>query len=142
MMPREFEYPSTPESVGLMLDDLTAVLRTEEVESGLIRRMLLAVSEAFTNALIHGNRLNSAKQIKIRVRVNETDIVADITDTGKGGLDRIRKRKPATPDSESGRGIDLIHHFASSTDFSEGSNGGLQVTLTFLRTNKNTLSNS
>ncbi len=142
MTAQEFTYPSTPESVGEMLDDLTAILNVEGVESGLIRRMLLSVSEAFTNALIHGNRLNSGKLIKVRLGVNEDDVVADITDTGKGGLDRIRKRKPATPQSESGRGIDLIKHFASSTKFTEGLDGGLQVTLTFLRTNKKTLTNS
>lgn len=141
MTNREFRYPSTPESVGKMLDDVTAVLNTEEVDSRLIRRALLAVSEAFTNALIHGNKLQGHRLIKIRLAVNETDVVADISDTGKGGLESIRNKRPATPDSESGRGIDLIKHFASSTEFTEGPDGGLQVTLRFLRTNKNTLSN-
>ena len=141
MTPQEFRYPSVPESVGLMLDDLTAALNAENVEPGLVRQMLLAVSEAFTNALVHGNQLQPHKPIKIRLEVNETVIVADISDTGKGGLARIRSKKPATLQSESGRGIDLIRHFASSTRFTEGADGGLQVTLTFLRTNKNTVSN-
>ena len=142
MSKREFKYPSTPESVGVMLDDVTAFLGAAEVAPGLTRRMLLAVSEAFTNAMVHGNRLRSHELIKIRLEVNETDIVADIVDTGKGGLDRIKNKKPATPDSESGRGIDLIRHFASSAHFSEGSEGGLRVTMTFSRENKETLSNT
>jgi len=141
MTSQEFTYPSTPRSVDTMLDDLTAVLNREAVERGLIRRMLLAVSEAFTNALIHGNGLDPHKLIKVRLAVNETDVVADISDTGKGGLNDIENKKPATPESESGRGIDLIKHFASSTSFTEGTDGGLQVTLTFLRSNKHTLSN-
>ena len=141
MICREFEYPSTPESVGAMLDEITAVLDAAEVDRSLTRRMLLAVSEAFTNAMVHGNGLQPQVPIKIRLAVNETDIVADILDTGKGGLDRIKNKKPATPESESGRGIDLIRHFAASTSFAESSDGGLKVTLTFLRANNNTLSN-
>lgn len=138
---REYKYPSTPESVGVMLDDLTAVLSAAQVDQGLIRRMLLAVSEAFTNALIHGNNLQPHKLISVRLVVNETQVVADISDTGKGGLQRIENKGPVTPESESGRGIDLIRHFASSTNFRETTAGGLQVTLTFMRLNKNTFSN-
>jgi len=141
MRPREFKYPSTPESVGLMLDEMSAVLNAANVDPGLVRRMLLAVSEAFTNAMVHGNRLKSQELIKIRLAVTETDVVADILDSGKGGLHRIQSKKPANSESEGGRGIDLIRHFASSTRFSEGSNGGLRVTLTFLREKYNTISN-
>jgi serine/threonine-protein kinase RsbW len=141
MTTHDFTYASTPESVGVMLDDVTAVLNAERIDQGLIRRLLLAVSEVFTNALVHGNKLQAHKPIKVRLAVNQTEVVADISDTGKGGLQKIENKKPATPESESGRGIDLIRHFASSTNFREAADGGLQVTLTFKRTNKNSFSN-
>jgi anti-sigma regulatory factor (Ser/Thr protein kinase) len=141
MTEREFKYPSTPESVGLMLDDVTSVLKQERVGHQLMRRALLAISEAFTNALVHGNQLQAHRLVRIRLAVNETDIAADISDNGKGGLRRIRDKRPATPEAEGGRGIDLIRHFASSTEFTEAPDGGLRVILKFSRMKESTLSN-
>ena len=126
-------YTSIAESEDLMLDDLEQVLNDNEVETPTAQRIMLAISEAFTNALIHGNGRDADKAIKISLRVDENEVVADITDEGKGGLIRVLQRKPAEPLSECGRGIDLMRHFATFAEFGETETGGLNVRLMFAR---------
>lgn len=90
-------------------------------------------SEAFTNALVHGNDSNPSKQVTIRLAVNENHLSADIIDEGAGGLARLRSRRPRGLLAEGGRGIDLIERFVDSVEYAEEPHGGLRVSLTMAR---------
>lgn len=131
-----FTYPSETRSEEQMLDDLGSVLESAGVSQNLQRGFLLAVCEAFTNALLHGNKSVPDRKILVELEVNELAIIADITDEGKGGLERIRHRKHRGLLAEGGRGIGLIEHFADSVNFVETETGGLRVTITVSRTEK------
>ncbi len=126
-------YRSAPESEAAMLDALETLIRREGIEKALAFGFMLAVSEAFTNALLHGNAMDPDKQITIRVKVTEMDLVADIIDEGQRGLEAVRDRRPVDELSENGRGIGLIHHYAHQVEFSETETGGLKVSLSFDR---------
>ena len=56
-----------------------------------------------------------------------------IVDQGMGGLKRIESRRPSRELDEGGRGVDLIRHYADSCQFKETDDGGLQVTICFLK---------
>ncbi len=129
----EKRYPSEVEAADAMLDDLLAVMSAGGVEESVVQRVSVAVSEAFTNAVVHGNKLHPERQVLLRVSVNETSIVADIDDQGQDGLARIRGKTPAGALAESGRGVDLIRHLATRADFAERADGGLHVHLEFER---------
>ena len=126
-------YDSTLAASERFLDDLEGLLRRYRVGSELGRRLSLVLSEAFNNALLHGNRQDPSKTITFRLRVNDSEITADIVDQGKGGVESIRARGTAGPLAESGRGIDLITHLATSSGFAEAPDGGLKVTVSFSR---------
>lgn len=130
---RTFQYQSNPESSEQMLDDLNDLLDIREISPQEKYSFLLAISEAFTNAIIHGNRCNPEKSVKLTVSVNENELSADIEDEGQGGLKKINKRQPSEPFDESGRGIDLIEHYATAVGYSESSAGGLKVSIKVLR---------
>ena len=134
----EYNYPSLIESEEKMLDDVIEFLAVHEIDRDLQDRFLLAVSEAFTNALIHGNKYNPRKLIKVTLTVNEDFINADIADEGRGGVESIKGRRPSSSFSEGGRGVDLIEHCAHDVKFSETENGGLRVSLRFDRFKKKT----
>lgn len=131
-----FSYSSVPESEQRMLDDLDRVVKETGIDGRTALRFKLAVSEAFTNALAHGNRYDSGKTIKIALQVNETGIFADISDEGEGGLWLVSNRPSPGPLAESGRGIDLIEHYTESARFWENERGGLVVSVTFVRGKK------
>jgi serine/threonine-protein kinase RsbW len=127
----EFTYPSTPASEGKMFDEVTTILQANGMPEDLQNGFMLAVSEAFTNALVHGNKRNPHKAIKLALNINEGLLTADITDEGQGGLAKIKRRQSPTLLSESGRGVDLMRHYASAVRFTETEGGGLKVSLRF-----------
>lgn len=122
-------YPSVSESEDRMLNDLDQILAENGVKPRTAQSFRLAVSEAFTNALVHGNKKDSSKTIKINLKLNEHEVTADIIDEGHDGLGRVYNRNPIGLLDETGRGIDLIRHFATVADFREDERGGLIVTI-------------
>ena len=133
----EFAYSSTVASEEKMLDDLAAVLQANSTPEDLRNRFMLAVSEAFINALVHGNERNPRKTIKLLISVNDWLLTADIIDEGQAGLARIERRRSASVLSEAGRGVDLMRHCASAVRFTETESGGLKVSLRFDQTKEN-----
>lgn len=128
-----YRYPTRLESEERMLDDFEAALKECGVPLAECRGFLLAVSEAFNNAMVHGNQSDPSKQVVVGLDVKETSICADILDEGQGGLDKLRARKPRGLLAEGGRGVDLIGHFADSVEYSLHDSGGLRVTITIAR---------
>lgn len=75
-----------------------------------INGLLLAVTEATTNAIIHGNKNNSLKLVKIFVNVEDHTLVIKIKDEGKG-FDPSIVPDPTDPENllkDSGRGLYLM----------------------------------
>ncbi|MDF1543614.1 MAG: ATP-binding protein [bacterium] len=133
MKKRCFTYQSDPNLEERFMDDIVGLLDEHDVEESLKRRVCLTVSEAFTNALRHGNNSDPTRKITICLSINRNQISADITDQGTNGLRSIMKKSAPGPLSESGRGVDLMYHYAARTRFEETSQGGLRVILEFDR---------
>jgi serine/threonine-protein kinase RsbW len=75
-----------------------------------INGLLLAVTEATTNAIIHGNKNNKLKMVRIAVYVEGNDITVKIKDEGKG-FDPSIVPDPTDPENllkDSGRGLYLM----------------------------------
>jgi serine/threonine-protein kinase RsbW len=137
----ELTYPSEISSEERMLSTIQGLLEHHEVEAPVLRRFMLAISEAFNNALVHGNDCDPSKHINIVLIINDDDLHADITDQGHGGLEQIDQRLPAKPLDEGGRGVDLIRHCASEATFTRTDGGALKVSIRVLREKNGELSN-
>ncbi len=129
-------YSSTLDAPNRMLDEAIELMEQHGVPQKLLWKVTVAISEAFTNALVHGNGCNPEKLIHLELEVNECEIRADITDQGNGGLAQIRAHRPVGPSAERGRGIGLMRLLAVSTEFSECADGGLRVSLSFEKEKK------
>ena len=116
-----------------MLERLQAVLEDNLVSPSDRRKFMLAVSEAFSNALIHGNELNPEKKIRVQLRINEYALSADIIDQGQEGLKKIQSPRETDLLSDGGRGLRLLMHCADNVTFEEMENGGLKVTVQLAR---------
>jgi anti-sigma regulatory factor (Ser/Thr protein kinase) len=123
------EYPTIGESEDRMLDDLAVYLDQFNLDTAIQHSLMLCISEAFTNALRHGNKWDESKQIVLNVEVNDESISADITDQGSGGLAAIGRRLLPEILAESGRGIDFIYRYCPNAELREVEGGGLQVKL-------------
>lgn len=127
----QFEYTSVTESEGRMMDDLMRIVDQHRLPPDVAQPVMLAVSEAFTNALTHGNRYDAGKVIRVELSVNERRLTADIIDEGHGGLSRVAAHRPPGPLAESGRGISLIRHYSDRVELTETPTGGLHVHIEF-----------
>jgi len=87
--------------------------------------MLIAVSEAVNNAIIHGNKCSNEKKVLVEIEVKGNKIFIEVHDEGEGfNPDLIDDpRKPENLLKANGRGVFLIKELASSYEFIKSSNG-------------------
>ncbi|MFQ5494956.1 MAG: ATP-binding protein [Phycisphaerae bacterium] len=79
----------------------------------------LALEEALTNAVKHGNQCDRAKKITVRYSVSREQLVVSVRDEGEGFLAGDIP-DPTTPDRlplPSGRGIMLIRAYMDDVQF-------------------------
>ena len=82
----------------------------------------LALEEALTNAVKHGNKLDPDKSVSIRVETFPESVQIEVEDEG-AGFDHGKVPLPTDDDNiwkTSGRGVFLIRHFMDKAEYSEG----------------------
>jgi serine/threonine-protein kinase RsbW len=130
----KFKYCSSPGSEDTMYYDIKKLLMNNNIHPRLSFHIILALSEAFSNALIHGNKLNPNRMILINVAINNDEITADIIDEGRGDPTRDEDQGNFNLWRENGRGLMLMETLASSISYCRNADtGGLQVSMKFDR---------
>ena len=79
----------------------------------------LVLSEAVTNAVVHGNEEDESKKVDVTVTVTDKAITADVIDEGEG-FDPDEKKDPLKEENlldTSGRGVFLIREFADHVEY-------------------------
>jgi len=72
--------------------------------------LLLAVTEATTNAIIHANKCDASKTVSIRAHIEDSKLIVNVKDEGKG-FDPSTIPDPTKPENllkDSGRGVYLM----------------------------------
>jgi serine/threonine-protein kinase RsbW len=88
----------------------------------------LAVHEAMTNAVRHGNRCDPSKHVQVSFLVTLTEVLVEVVDQGRG-FDPNHVPDPFTDENlgrPSGRGLFLMRAYTSWVTFNQDGN---QVTL-------------
>jgi serine/threonine-protein kinase RsbW len=131
------EIVSQPQSINIIekvIDDLKNEYDIHEDSYG---NILVAVTEAVNNAIVHGNGLDPQKQVKVSYEVDGDRIMFTIADQGKG-FDYYNLPDPTAPENlekPTGRGVFLMKHLADQVIFSE--NG--KVVELYFKTHNDTL---
>jgi len=115
----EVSLPSTPaciNDVEGLIDSACAELALNEDMYG---NVLIAVTEAVNNAIIHGNKLNASLSVHVGVYNNEEWVCFSIKDEGDG-FDPNTIPDPTAEENllkENGRGIFLMRNLADEVSF-------------------------
>src|SRR5436853_1814693 len=91
----------------------------------------MAVREAVTNAVVHGNQEDEAKTIEVIFNCLEHELEIDVKDQGKG-FDPTSVPNPTDAENilkTSGRGIFLMRSFVDDVQWSPRPEGGMTVHL-------------
>jgi serine/threonine-protein kinase RsbW len=118
---RDVSIPSTYGAgkpvIERLLDDLQRAHWCEQDIFG----VHLAVEEAMVNAILHGNRLDQSKQVRIAYRLAPDRLWIEISDEGNG-FDPDSVPDPTRPENlphSTGRGVLLMRNFMSKVEFSD-----------------------
>jgi serine/threonine-protein kinase RsbW len=110
---------SASREVRPLLERMAAWMEAEDYPHSDCAGMRLALEEAVVNALRHGHRYDSAKQVRVRFRVDTLEALAEVEDEGPG-FDPESVPDPTAAenlDRPSGRGLLLMRHFTSWVRF-------------------------
>ena len=92
--------------------------------------ILIAVTEAVNNAIIHGNKNEDTKTVKVDVSKNNSSLIFSVADQGDG-FDFENLPDPTAPENlekPDGRGIFLMKNLSDGVDFDSN---GSKVSITF-----------
>jgi anti-anti-sigma factor len=82
----------------------------------------LLLREAVTNAVMHGCRADSSKQVRCWVRINRRRLLIAVDDDGAGFDWRARRGKSADLSDCCGRGIEILRKYASRVRYNTRGN--------------------
>lgn len=117
--------------VELLIDTVCEDLELNEDHYG---NILIAVTEAVNNAIVHGNRNEEKKKVKVAVEKEENKVVFVVQDEGEG-FDFDNLPDPTAPENlekPDGRGIFLMKNLSDEVGFDLN---GSKVSITFVSEN-------
>lgn len=110
-----------PAAVERVLDAVKPV----GLPTGRRHDLAVAVSEALSNAAMHGNRLDPGAPVEVAVEVDpQTRVVVDVKDSGRG-FDSTRLSDPTAPErllAPAGRGVYLMHALVDEVQYNKKGN--------------------
>jgi serine/threonine-protein kinase RsbW len=120
---RRLEMRSERRVIPATVERILAAVRPVGLPSDRLNDLAVAVSEALSNAAIHGNRLDPAKKVLITVTVVPRDrAVIEVKDEGNG-FDVARLSDPTDPAqilATSGRGVFLMRQLVDRVEYGDG----------------------
>ncbi|NMB80340.1 MAG: ATP-binding protein [Ignavibacteria bacterium] len=119
------EISSNPEFLPDLEEFILDVAKETGLDNDQINSLSLSFSEAVSNSIVHGNKGDSNKKIRIKVEINSDKIIITIKDEGKG-FNPEAIPDPTKPENilkDSGRGIHIMKSFLNDLKYNFTPNG-------------------
>ena len=118
---QEMRFPSTPDNLSIverLIDDLRDVGSFNDKCYG---DVLIAMTEAVNNAIVHGNRMHPEKEVVVEYETQEKNLYFRVTDAG-AGFDFENVPDPTADENlekPNGRGVFLMRQLSDECTFSD-----------------------
>lgn len=119
------EIESNPDLLPELDDFILNIAKEAGLDSDQTNSLSLSFSEAASNSILHGNKCDPNKKIKIKVEINSSNLIITIKDEGKG-FDIESVPDPTKPENilkDSGRGIHIMKSYLSDLRYNFSSDG-------------------
>lgn len=126
----QIQIPSLAENIRIVESFIDNAKERFSLNDDIYGNIMIAVTESVNNAIIHGNKGESDKNVSLMLKVDESILKFTIKDEGRG-FDYNSLPDPTSPenlDKPGGRGIFLMRHLCDEVQFTDE---GRQVILSF-----------
>ncbi len=120
-MIKVLNFPSLMKNISYAENLVDEVSEKFDLSSEIYGNILVSLVEAVSNAVVHGNKLDPNKIVKIECEINDNAIFFSITDEGLG-FDFNNIPDPTLSENlekTDGRGIFLMKHLSDEVVFRE-----------------------
>jgi serine/threonine-protein kinase RsbW len=117
-------WPAAPEHVGSARRVVTAAARRAGADDPVLDAVRLAVSEAVSNAILHGYRDAGSGAFTVAVELEDDELRVTVRDEGCG-------MQPRADSPGAGLGLPLIANLAETFSVTAPPGGGTEVCMTF-----------
>jgi serine/threonine-protein kinase RsbW len=124
-------YPSRLDVLADAVESVEALVAQAEVSRDDAENVAICASELINNAMVHGNQLDPAKEVKIRLEIADNWVRVNVSDDGTG-FDPQQVPSPVEAgnlERESGRGIFICSQLMDSVEFQRTESGGMECSL-------------
>ena len=117
---KTIQFPSVIENINIvekLVDDVCAEFQVKEDYYG---ELLIAMTEAVNNAIVHGNKLDPSKQVKVTFDLAGDKLLRFTVEDEGPGFDFNNLPDPTAPENiekPHGRGVFLMRHLADKCEF-------------------------
>ena len=118
---REIELLSNPEEIVVVEKFADDIRQELSLNDDVFGNMLVALTEGVNNAIVHGNKADISKKVRIQLQRDEHALTFTITDEGEG-FDFNSLPDPTAPENlekPTGRGVFLMDHLSDLLVFSD-----------------------
>jgi serine/threonine-protein kinase RsbW len=123
----KIQIPSISENIRIVESFIDNIKEKFNVDDDLYGNIMVAVTESVNNAIKHGNKCDSSKNVILTADCDENALTITVEDQGKG-FDYINLPDPTAPENlekVGGRGVFLMKHLCDEVKFVE--NGRIVV---------------
>lgn len=117
--PIMLKLSSHPSNVALVESFVQKIARQYHIGPDLHGNILISLTEAVTNAIIHGNKKDAEKTVEIKLNKTGNKIAIRVSDEGKG-FDYRNLPDPTRPENITkigGRGVFLMQQLSDRVSF-------------------------
>ncbi len=111
---------SNPQSIAQIEPYVNYVMQQHDICQSVYGNILIALTEAVTNAIVHGNKEDGSKVVTVNIKgCEDKKVVFQVIDQGTG-FDHDSLPDPTAPENLlklGGRGVFLIKQLADSVTF-------------------------
>lgn len=115
----EVRFASLTENIAIVEKLIDEIVETQHVSEDHYGNILISLTEAVNNAIVHGNKLDASKEVKVWFQVEGKTLRFFIEDEGPG-FDYDHLPDPTAPENRekpNGRGVFLMRNLADHCEF-------------------------
>ncbi|MDA0302819.1 MAG: ATP-binding protein [Bacteroidetes bacterium] len=118
---QQLQFHSQPENIAVIERLIDEIRDGQSFQEECYGDVLIAMTEAVNNAIIHGNRLDENKLVFVEYELRASDLYFKITDQGPG-FDFEHVPDPTAPENlekPNGRGVFLMRQLSDECTFTD-----------------------